>query len=392
MCWVCVFVYWGWRSHITYILDYFQAPLLLHCFLCCSHKHIKTQCVWYRCCICHHMAPGHWVMDCPELPGRGSALVKGDSYSPEYDGYHNIYGFEDGNLNGKNWLHGPEEPHSNLISLLINLLPLHLTLHLLSLFNSNMPTRPEPKEIFMHSTYWLPGRDLHIIIQNVAFRTHSYFFEWDSPRFKTWFDNSNGTPSQPDGKTLSTAFILDNIRPDEFSDFLWVFYNPTHSLYNTKSCRQWFGILKVAELYTFQSVTKLVFQELSNLIDNMDMDTDPDTNSVTSQTSQSTEYYTMSKGALPWPPAPTPECFPYPDHPYGVDCDGLPYFLAHETNWYISFKDKEWSQGLHGWTGGNVMNKGIFFLSQPLFSWTPRGPPDVILLSHEALPCSLFYP
>ena len=39
-------------------------------------------------------------MDCQELPGRGSALVKRDSYSPEYDGYHNIYGFED--LNGEN--------------------------------------------------------------------------------------------------------------------------------------------------------------------------------------------------------------------------------------------------------------------------------------------------
>ena len=80
----------------------------------------------------------------------------------------------------------------------------------------------------------------------------------------------------------------------------------------------------------------------------MDTDTDPDTNSITSRTSQSTKYYTTSKGALPWPPAPTSKRFPHPDHPYGVDCDGLPYFLAHETNQYIGFKDKEWSQGLHG--------------------------------------------
>ena len=156
-----------------------------------------------------------------------------------------------------------------------------------------MPTRPEPKEIFLHSTYYLSGGDLYIIIQNIVFRIHRYFFERDSPWFKEWFDTSNSTPSQPIGKSLSTTFILDDIQPDKFANFLWVFYNPTHSLYNTKSCRQWFRILKVAKLYSFQSVTELVFQELSNLVDNMD------TKSITSQTSQSTEYYTTSEGALP---------------------------------------------------------------------------------------------
>ena len=224
-----------------------QKPLQKpHCFLCHSHKHIKAQCVRYH--ICHQMAPGHQVMDCPELPGKGSVLVKRDTYSPKYDGYHDIYGLKDGNLNGENWLHRSEEPHSNSIPLLINLLSLHL-----SLFIDDMPTRPKPKEIFMHSTYWLPGRDLHIIIQNIAFHIHHYFFKQDSPQFKTWFDNSDGTPSQPDEKTLSTAFILDNIQPDEFSNFLWVFYNPTHSLYNTKSHHQWFRILKAAELYVEDS-------------------------------------------------------------------------------------------------------------------------------------------
>ena len=294
------------------------------------------------------MAPGHRVMDCPELPGRGSVLVKRDSYSPDHDGYHDIYGFEDGNLNGESWLHGSEELHSDSISLLINPLSLHLALHSLSLFIDNMPTRPEPKEISLYSTYYLPGGDLYIIIQNIVFRLHHYFFECDSPWFKEWFDTSDGTPSQPNGKTLSTAFILDDIQPDKFTDFLWVFYNPTYSLYNTKSCCQWFGILKVAELYSFQSVTELVFRELSNLVDNMDTDTEPDIESVTSQTSQSTEYYTTSEGALPRPPAPTPERFPHPNHPYEVDHDGLQYFLAHETSRYISFEDKEWSQGLHG--------------------------------------------
>ena len=144
-----------------------RPPRKLHCFLCRSHKHIKTQCVQYRCHICQHMAPGHQVMDCPELPGRGSALVKRDSYSPNYDGYHDIHGFEDGNLNGENWLHGSEELHSDSISLLINPLSLHLTLH----FIYDMPTRPEPKEISLHSTYYLSGGDHHLPYPPLLFWT-----------------------------------------------------------------------------------------------------------------------------------------------------------------------------------------------------------------------------
>ena len=322
-------------------------PWKPHCFLCHSHKYIKTNCLWYQCCICHQRAPGHQVINCLELPGKGSALVKKDDYSPKYDVYHNIYEFEDGNLNGENWLYGPKESPSDSISLLINLLSLHLTLHSLSLFINNMPTRPKPKEISMPFTYWLPRGDLHIIIQNVTFCIHWDLFERDSPQFKIWFSNSDGISSQPNKKTLSTAFILDDIQPDEFSNFLWVFYNPTHPLYNTKSHSQWFGILNVTELYTFWSVTKLVFQELSNLTDNMDTDTDQDTNSVVSWTSQSTKYHTASKGALPQPPAPTPKCIPHPDHPDEVDCDRLPYFLTHSTKHWIGFKDKEWSQGPH---------------------------------------------
>ena len=104
-----------------------------------------------------------------------------------------------------------------------------------------------------------------------------------------------------------------------------------NSFPNTKSCSQWFGILKVAKLYAFQSVTKLVFQKLSNLVDNMDTDTNQDMDSITSQTSQSIKYHTTSEGTLPQPPVPTPKCIPHPNHPIGVNQEGVPYFLAHST-------------------------------------------------------------
>ena len=81
-----------------------------------------------------------------ELPGRGSALVKRNSYSPNYDGYHDIYGFGDGNLNGENWLHGSEELHSDSIFLLINplFLPPPFTHSLLS--STTCPLDQNPKK------------------------------------------------------------------------------------------------------------------------------------------------------------------------------------------------------------------------------------------------------
>ena len=38
--------------------------------------------IWYQCCICHQRAPGHQVINCPELLGRGSTLVKKDDCFP----------------------------------------------------------------------------------------------------------------------------------------------------------------------------------------------------------------------------------------------------------------------------------------------------------------------
>ena len=201
-----------------------------------------------------------------------------------------------------------------------------------------MPTRPEPKEIAFHilaswrrsthpcTEHCLP-HSLLLLQRRLTPIQNMVWQQWWHPFTTRWKD----------------PFILDNIQPSKSSNFIWVFYNPTHSLYNTKFHCQWFGILKVAELYTFWSVTKLVFWELSNLIDNMDTDTDPDTDSVTSQTSQSTKYYTTSEGALPWPPAPTSLTLIIPMAWIVIDSH-----ILHETKWYISFEDKEWSQGLHG--------------------------------------------
>lgn len=144
-----------------------------------------------------------------------------------------------------------------------------------------MPVKPE--QISRHSTYWLEGGDLHIIIHNVAFRIHRYFFERESAIFRNIFEEANGPfCSYPDGSTFEKALIFDEVTPIAFANFLWVFYNPSYSLYNTASREQWLSILRCAELWVFPEVRALCFRELSALDDAMsDTTTEPDTHSIT---------------------------------------------------------------------------------------------------------------
>jgi hypothetical protein len=105
-----------------------------------------------------------------------------------------------------------------------------------------MPIHSKSTEISRHSTYWLPGGDLHILTGNIVFYVHHYFFEQDSFMFKTWLKDADDTPLHPQGATLATAFILNGISPKKFASFLWMFDNSTYFLYNTKFCKQWLGI------------------------------------------------------------------------------------------------------------------------------------------------------
>ena len=214
-----------------------------------------------------------------------------------------------------------------------------------------MPVCPAPHEITHHSTYWLPGGDLHVIINNIAFHIYHYFFKQNSSIFKSWLKEGDNTTFHPSGTSTATAFIPDDVSPEAFTDLLWVFYNPTYLLCNTKTCNQWFGILHIAEHYTFNGVRELCYRELSCLVDQADSDTDRETNSGPDQsvhtTSRSTIYHSDSDNALPrpaqaasvasQPPSSeavitTPIHIPHPNHPYGVNQDGLLHITAHSTN------------------------------------------------------------
>ena len=167
----------------------------------------------------------------------------------------------------------------------------------------------------------------HLLIENIAFVSTN--------------TSSNETPSclgvgskiqmtlpSCSESTLSTMFILNDITPEQFSNFLWVFYNPSYSLYNTKSHIQWEGIWCRAEHCTSDSVINLYKRELSYIANQIDIDIDIDTNDIigvnVTGSSHSTSYHSRSDEALPHSaelepinqPS-QPVHIPHPDHPYG---------------------------------------------------------------------------
>jgi hypothetical protein len=111
-----------------------------------------------------------------------------------------------------------------------------------------------------HHKYYINGADLHIVAQKTLFRVHGHFFSRESPVFSRKID-----PASPEyvkqGKTDSDPIILEGVSPEEFEHFLWVFYNPKYSIYDT-SVENWRDILNLADQWKFSEVKELAVREL----------------------------------------------------------------------------------------------------------------------------------
>ena len=58
------------------------------------------------------------------------------------------------------------------------------------------------------------------------YRVHRYFFERESPYFREKLGAVPPPGQAPRGSSDVNPFVLDDVREDDFSRFLWVFYNP----------------------------------------------------------------------------------------------------------------------------------------------------------------------
>ncbi|KAK0241320.1 hypothetical protein EDD85DRAFT_395680 [Armillaria nabsnona] len=121
-----------------------------------------------------------------------------------------------------------------------------------------------------HEAYYIKGGDVYFLVEECMFRVHRYFFERESSKFRQMFSGPTSPGKEPEGSSASTAFKLGDITAEDFGHFLWIFYNPKHSLYDA-STAVWVTILRTAYDWLFPEVKALGIRELErktiNLVD-----------------------------------------------------------------------------------------------------------------------------
>ncbi|KAH9067766.1 hypothetical protein EDB87DRAFT_1800610 [Lactarius vividus] len=130
--------------------------------------------------------------------------------------------------------------------------------------NSAVSPHPNGEPIVRHDEYYIHGGDVIFRVENYLFRVHRFFFTRDS----TFFRDELLYPPPPGeftkGSSDNNPFILENTLRVDFERFLWVFYNPTHSIYEA-SVEEWTSILKLAHQWNFVEAKTLALRGLEQL-------------------------------------------------------------------------------------------------------------------------------
>ncbi|KAF7320815.1 hypothetical protein HMN09_00167900 [Mycena chlorophos] len=123
-------------------------------------------------------------------------------------------------------------------------------------------TKETVQPLKTHSRYNLMGGDLHIIIDNIDFVVHRYFFDRESQKFREQLACPVSPGGTQQGSSQFTALKLTEVTAKQFEKFLTVFYNPLYTLYPHTSASDWADILSLAHRWEFAQVARLAIREL----------------------------------------------------------------------------------------------------------------------------------
>ncbi|KAF5354818.1 hypothetical protein D9756_005637 [Leucocoprinus leucothites] len=122
------------------------------------------------------------------------------------------------------------------------------------------------KGLSLNKQYYLPNADLHFQVEQTLFRVHSYFFTRESPQFRERMAGVDCARSNThDGRSDQTAISVKNTSVEDFSDFLWVFYDPSY-MYNAPATI-WSVVLTLSSptRWDFPKVQTLALHHLNKL-------------------------------------------------------------------------------------------------------------------------------
>ncbi|RXW16654.1 hypothetical protein EST38_g9200 [Candolleomyces aberdarensis] len=119
--------------------------------------------------------------------------------------------------------------------------------------------------ILHHDKYYMVGGDLFVLIDDVMFKIHSYFFKREARNFFDDVPAGHGPvpplAEEDEGRSEAKAIRILDVTVEEFEHFLWVFYNPSYSIYDAE-ISSWFSILKLAHRWDFPMVKDFALREL----------------------------------------------------------------------------------------------------------------------------------
>ncbi|EIN06746.1 hypothetical protein PUNSTDRAFT_54142 [Punctularia strigosozonata HHB-11173 SS5] len=110
--------------------------------------------------------------------------------------------------------------------------------------------------------YYLDGADLVVLVQQILFRVHSYFFERESIYFKHRLSCPTSPGQDREGSSDTNPVILDDVSSEDFGRFVSVFYNPKYTLYDHMTVPEWTSVLRLAHYWQFREVKALSVREL----------------------------------------------------------------------------------------------------------------------------------
>ncbi|KAK2463022.1 hypothetical protein APHAL10511_004677 [Amanita phalloides] len=125
-----------------------------------------------------------------------------------------------------------------------------------------MPSFNSLKQFKHHPEYHFSDGNLHILVKDTHFCVHSYFFTRESPTFQGYLNVLVAPGEAPKG-TGSNAVVLEDITAEQFSIFLWVFYDCKYSRITNEE--NWTIILDLAHRWGFCNVKALALDKLEGI-------------------------------------------------------------------------------------------------------------------------------
>ncbi|TDL18027.1 hypothetical protein BD410DRAFT_901088 [Rickenella mellea] len=112
--------------------------------------------------------------------------------------------------------------------------------------------------------YYLSGGDVVFKVENDLFRVHSFFFTRESCVFRDMLTMPRPAEEILEGSADENPIYLGGITSIDFQRLLWVFYNPTYSIYDA-DIDTWTSIISLANLWQMDQVKDLAIRELGKM-------------------------------------------------------------------------------------------------------------------------------